>query len=499
MTWSERLKRWVDRVQAALIGATLVGSTLAFGGAVWWFRPVLALTTGLLLVLWVVRVALEGRLSVWKSPLTAVGLLALVLGLAQLVPLPGPVLRLVSPKGAEMVSMAGVQGRMPVSMDRSATLKWIGGAGAGLILFCVSGCFTDRVGRLKWVWASVLAGFAFCTVLGVVQLVGGLGGLYGGIEPGKGPVWAPTMGDTQLAPGVTLLRRNAGSGGGWAVSRPERAFAVGSMMGGPGAYLALASLALPLGVGLALREMAPRGSREALGVRLREEGGAAKVVVLLGVVVVGAGLSGVLGGPVLAVPTALGLGISGLSGLRVWGLRVVSVVVTAVVLVGLGVGVWVGPMLGPVPGRAPVAVGGWKAAEPDWKAAARVGLDFPVLGAGLGSYPAVVPHYKTTDETPNSARSSVAQWWAESGLAGMALLGLGVAWCLWRLPGALKRVERADWVLPASLVGAMASFALFSTIHWSVELSAVALSACAVAGTANRWLSGGTDLFVERA
>ncbi len=156
-------------------------------------------------------------------------------------------------------------------------------------------------------------------------------------------------------------------------------------------------------------------------------------------------------------------------------------------------------MLDPIPGRSPLSVGGLKAAEPDWKAAARVALDFPVMGSGLGTYPALVSHYKVSDETPTTAQSSLAQWWAEAGFVGLGLVGLAVLWCLWKIPGGLRRVEPADWVLPVSLLGAMVSFALFSTIHWSIELSAVALSACAVAGTANRWLSGGTDLFVERA
>jgi hypothetical protein len=35
-------------------------------------------------------------------------------------------------------------------------------------------------------------------------------------------------------------------------------------------------------------------------------------------------------------------------------------------------------------------------------------------------------------------------------------------------------------------------------LHWSIELAAVALAASALAGTWNRWLAGGTDLFIAR-
>jgi hypothetical protein len=48
------------------------------------------------------------------------------------------------------------------------------------------------------------------------------------------------------------------------------------------------------------------------------------------------------------------------------------------------------------------------------------------------------------------------------------------------------------------LIGAAAGFTLFSAVHWTVELGSVALAASALGGTWNRWLAGGTDLFVER-
>jgi hypothetical protein len=48
------------------------------------------------------------------------------------------------------------------------------------------------------------------------------------------------------------------------------------------------------------------------------------------------------------------------------------------------------------------------------------------------------------------------------------------------------------------MVGASVCFGIVSAIHWTVELPVVALAASAFAGTCNRWLAGGTDLFVER-
>jgi O-antigen ligase len=95
--------------------------------------------------------------------------------------------------------------------------------------------------------------------------------------------------------------------------------------------------------------------------------------------------------------------------------------------------------------------------------------------------------------------SSLLQWWVESGFVGLGLLGAGLLWCLARLPGALRRVGSADRALAYGLIGAAAGFTVFSAVHWTVELASVALAASALAGAGNRWLAGGTDLFVERA
>ena len=77
--------------------------------------------------------------------------------------------------------------------------------------------------------------------------------------------------------------------------------------------------------------------------------------------------------------------------------------------------------------------------------------------------------------------------------------GLAVLWSVWRLPTCLKRVGSADRALAHGLIGAAVGFSLWSILHWTIELPAVAISASALGGTWNRWLAGGTDLFVDRA
>ena len=97
-----------------------------------------------------------------------------------------------------------------------------------------------------------------------------------------------------------------------------------------------------------------------------------------------------------------------------------------------------------------------------------------------------------------TAMSSLLQWGVEAGAVGLGILALAVLWCLIRLPSGLKRVGPIDRSLAHGLIGAALGFSLLAVVHWTVELPAVAISASALGGTWNRWLAGGTDLFVER-
>ena len=69
------------RVLTALVVALVLGSALCFGGAVWWFRPAFAVTC-VCCCLWhmLVRLLLERRMPIFKSPLTLLVFLAIGLG-----------------------------------------------------------------------------------------------------------------------------------------------------------------------------------------------------------------------------------------------------------------------------------------------------------------------------------------------------------------------------------------------------------------------------------
>jgi hypothetical protein len=519
LTMRIKLLNGLDRLVAMALGALVLGTSLAFGGGVWWARPVVAGLAFALVLAWMGRVALAGPWRVLKSPLTALGAMALGLAVVQMLPLPSGLVQRVSPRSMTANSIGLIPekaleddpsaelpppflARSPLSVDRPATLRWLVGAAACLGLFVVASHHSDRFGKSQVIWGSVVAAFFVNVVLGAVQVSSHSSGLYGLYTPGSAPAWAPSIDDAMAVPSSTVLRplgEPSPSRPALAASRPDRPFLIGSLMGGPGAFLALGSLALPLAFGLMLQMMSPRGHREGLATRLRHSGQGSLVLLMLGLVVTGSVLVGAIAGRWPSLVFAFGLAVVGVPGTWSSGLRKTGLAATLGVLVALGAGVAIGDLsAGENPGRLPMPRVDWEGAEATWAESLPILRDFPVLGTGLGTFPAVHPYYKARDAARNTAMSSVLQWAVESGAVGLGLMATAGLWFAIRVPGAIRRVGTADRALAFGLLGSMACFGLFSAIHWTVELSGIALAASAVAGTGNRWLAGGTDLFVDR-
>src|SRR5208282_5357793 len=217
-----------DRVICALIVVLVPGSVLGFGGAVWWFRPVMAGAAFLLVAIKLVQSLATGRMPILKSPLGLLGLLALGLGVVQLAPLPAGLASRLSPAAHEAYARGllprlvhtddpeaslpkAPQIRSPATLDRSATLRWLVEAAACLAIFWSVSHFTDRLGRLYLVWGLVVAAFLFNAALAVVQITNRSDGLYGLYVPGSGPSWAPSLNDLLEAPATAVLRNLADS------------------------------------------------------------------------------------------------------------------------------------------------------------------------------------------------------------------------------------------------------------------------------------------------
>lgn len=516
-----RLAQWTERTTSVVLVLLLTGTTAAFGGRVWWAPPVIGGLCLALVLLGLIRALLDGSMTVLKSPLTGLGLLVLGLALAQLAPLPGRVSGLLSPGSRAVYSTGYLPERVravdpevvlpdppvvraPVSLDRSATVRWLGGATACLAVFWAVARYTDRLNHLYVVWGGVVAGFFLNTAVVAVQLLCGskARGLYGYLEPGLSSAWAPTLTDLMAGPNTSALRPFGAIRDGhpvWALAVPDRPFLLGSQMGGASAYLALGSVGLPLALALTLQFLAPRGSRESLGARLTQSGQGSLVALVYGMLLASAVLIGLLAGPYYSIAFVPALVLVGVPSARPSGLGWSAVGLTLLPLLALAGGAglalgWAGSRTFP----PPVAFEDFGAAARVWKDSLPIAKDFPLLGTGLGTFASVYPYYKTQDAASTTAMSSLLQWWIEAGGVGMGLLAAALAWCVVKLPRAVRRVGTADRSLAFGLIGAAVGFTLFSAVHWTIELASVALAASALAGVGNRWLAGGSDLFVER-
>jgi hypothetical protein len=462
-----------------------------------------------------------GKIPLLKSPLVFLGLIILALGVVQLAPLPASLAHLLSPTARDLYSHGVIprlvyiddpeaalpeaaQIRSPVSIDRSATLRWLVGAWACLSVFWTVSHFVDRLTRLYLVWGLAVAGFLINAAVGIVQVTSRTDGLYGFLVPGSGPTWAPSLNDLLQSPTTATLQNLAGSAPlasstATAILVPNTPFLFGTMIGGAGAFLALGSLALPLTPAIVLHVVAPRGSRASLSTRLAHSGQGSLVTLLVTLLFPGTFLIGLVAGPWYSIPVVLGLGAVFLPALLRADLRWPASALAALLLVGVGAGItlqvfW-GTLLG---GQPPVEPPNLDLARALWSESLRIISEFPLVGTGLGTFATIEPYFKDHELSSTTAMSTLLQWTVEAGAVGLGTVTVGALWCVVRLPGSLRRVGTIDRCLSYGMIGAALSFSLLAVMHWTIELSAVAVIASALGGTWNRWLAGGTDLFLER-
>jgi hypothetical protein len=242
-----------------------------------------------------------------------------------------------------------------------------------------------------------------------------------------------------------------------------------------------------------------RGGRGSWSAGMGESGrGAAILLAVLSVP--GAFLVGLAAGPWFCFPFAVGLALAGLPAVLTPGARLLGFGMATTLMLAVAAGAVAQARWDDIAGgRPPLEAPEWAESRACWRDAARIFREFPLVGVGLGGFGAVHPYFKDRDLTSNTAMSSLLQWAAEAGAVGLAILGVGALWSVFRIPGSLRRLAPADRFLAHGLIGAVAGLTLLAAVHWTVELSAVAVSASALGGTWNRWLAGGTDLFVEHA
>jgi hypothetical protein len=207
-----------------------------------------------------------------------------------------------------------------------------------------------------------------------------------------------------------------------------------------------------------------------------------------------------MSGPWFCLPFAAAMALVGLPGIAGPGARWAAAGLTTLLLASLGLGAagvaaWP-EYFGSQPPVPPISR---ESTSRLWTDCRPILEDLPAIGTGFGTFPTVHAYFKSVDVPSGPAMSSALRYAVEGGWAGVVLLALAVLWSICRLPPCVKRVGSADRALAHGLIGAAVGFTLWSILHWTVELPAVAITASALGGTWNRWLAGGTDLFVDRA
>jgi hypothetical protein len=508
-----RLKRVLEVLIGALVALILVGSALGFGGLVWWapvvWVPLVWAGVGLLIF----RLLLERRWGLMRSGLGLCVAAVAVLAVIQLLPLPGRVLGMLSPHAHEVHAWGtlgelartddpelGRQEAEPmrgtISLDRSATVRVLAWSMTCWGMLVLVSRYSRTQARTMLVWGSVVTGFAGLSLLGFLEWMGEGGQAIGG--PGTGVVMPTQLDAWQVSAGYRLRPAQGGMGAGWLMAEPQRARPVGLLHDGSRTLVPLGAVALPLALGMLLHRLAPRGSREGIWTRLHGSIGAAQAGLCGLVIGVGLVMVGWTGGPLVLGAILLGLVTTVF--LAWWGTGLTWRGVLGGLL-GLGLAsaagfwAWIRTAQGGGDILSHAGSGAFRLAI--WTDMLGMLRDFGTTGTGLGSFPRVYPLYKSMDLTVSDPGSGVLRWWVETGVLGMGLVLVGVVLAAWSIMRGVREMGGTERALAGGLVGAVLAAGFLAVVHPVVTGPASGLALAAVGGTALRWFSGATDLWLE--
>ena len=451
---------YLSKTTSFCLIAALGFAPLAFGAVEPWACSVLALLAYTALAALLIRAVAGGEVRKLATPLLIPAVLALILVALQGIRWPAGLLEHVSPRTAALreaaTALPGGEGparSFAPSLYPYATRCALIMLSAYVALFLAAyGHVRSRseVGKLAAVIVSV--GFVV-SLLGILQNLSGTHKLYWLRELSQGG-----------APFGPFVSRNQ--------------------------FAAYAGLCLFVGLGLLLaRAAGAAGSlkdwREGLG---RKAAGKAHQNALIGfcVAVMGTAVFWSLSrGGILSMLLAFA-GVLALVGAASAGRRK-GLYVAAVIVMILGWVTYLGwePVIKRLSTLEDVArdpLSDWRAIM--FKDAWRMGLDFPVLGTGAGTFLSVYPLYRTlpTRAVAVSPHDEYVHVFAETGFTGLALLGLAAVLFYVTVIRALAR-RRNPYVrgLLAGGLGAPLAVMLHSTVDFPMRSPAIAATLAVVA------------------
>ena len=463
--------------------AVVLGGPLAIGATEVWAMCSLQILVAAAAVLW----ALAGPASLRGLVLPAA---VVLLGLLQLVPLPGFVLAVVSPLASEADTLLGslsLSRALPcVSVCPGATLA----ACRQLLLATLLAVVVADLARGRY--ARRVLGLAVASI-GIIVLVLGIRYSRAPDQPVLGD-WHSTRGPIHFWKNPLLNPAHSSGFGYWDIVR------IGDVpytvdwwyVGDPvGPYLVsnhfagCIGLTLPVAIGLLLSvPVRSRGMRIFLG-PLAVLAGCTALTVVATAARSRAGVASLLIGLLVLAWYAS----EARWARRLWAAATLLVALAGIALLGLlSVQVAVGSSeLAWMPSglREPVA----KLTSPlsgrigAWQASGKACLRSPVLGTGLGTYGEVSARLKTSPCKWHFAHNEYLQWLAEAGVAGVVLGGLAVFFVIRPIRSVreslLNPTER-QWT--AGLLGALTAIALHSLFDWNLHVPANAFLCAVVLG-----------------
>ncbi|MBI1324717.1 hypothetical protein GC170_16240 [bacterium] len=512
---------WLEWVCLIPLAAIMLIGGVAFGGNVWWFRPLAITGVGLSIGGGLLRLGWRRDRLFLSSPLLFLGIAAMCWAAAQCVPLPHGIVERFAPVSeaayardrvpvaeaialadpAETASNPPLGSRIPVSLNRAETVRRALWLALGLGVFWFAGMWTDRSSKLIVVCGFVVALGAVHSAILTLQLLDGSEGFYGHFTPHQRMFLGPGMVDLTNAPHrseLTTIEGLASDGGLWTIERPTEVEMIGILPGGLVTFGCLQMMALPACFGAMCYLCQRRGSRFSVRERLQDRG----VSVLFCVMAVAGMISAALVG--LAVPLwvvsaiALGLAVAFFFAIRSdleW---------------------WVPVSLGLVFASAYFAghavFADWTVAddssfqrywrEPDdlsgflrenleiWKKSGWTGI-------GLGAYSLVAPYVKTTSAVSSNAVSSAISGILELGVVALAVFALAYGWIAFRLVRGFRHVGYEQRCLLGMTLGTSAALLTGFWVSPGWDNPLLLMVACALLGITDRVLCGASDLFME--
>jgi len=460
---SLRVQRLAPRALSAVAAVGIIGALvftpLAFGGVEPWAFSVLAVLAYTALAASVARAVMLGTVRRLFTPLLIPAVLALLLVWLQYVEWPVGLLEKVSPGAVQarqrLASVTGgeVGGWVSPSLYPHATRSALIRLSAYIALFAA---VCGYVGSWKEVThlaaATVAVGFA-ASLLGLLQSFSGATKLYWWRElTHGGKLFGPFVSANQFATYAGMC------------------------------------MFMALGLFMAHTRRAPGLGTRRLGSAQRRAGSWAPQRFLAGFGALAIG-SAVLWSLSRGGITSLFLALAGfMIALRVAGrVRTKTLYVVAAGVVALAAVIYLGR--GPVFKRLSTLDEVLRRPSEDWRwrmsiDACRMGLMFPLLGTGAGTFTSVYPHYRTvpTNRIFSSPHNEYAHVLAEAGFVGLGLLFLVVALLFARiLRGLVTRKDPRACAFLAGGVGALLMVGLHSIVDFPMRAPGIAATAAVLA------------------